>query len=105
MNEWKHILVIAEAGVNHNGDLELARQLIDAAANAGADYVKFQTFKAERLVTATAPKAEYQKSTTGVAESQYEMIRKLELDVEAHQQLIKHCKKTADPFFVYGFRS
>jgi len=103
MNEWKHILVIAEAGVNHNGDLELARQLIDAAANAGADYVKFQTFKAERLVTATAPKAEYQKSTTGVAESQYEMIRKLELDVEAHQQLIKHCKKRRIRFLSTAF--
>ena len=96
-------LIIAEAGVNHNGDLKLARQLIDAAANAGADYVKFQTFKAERLVTVNAPKAEYQKSITGVAESQYEMISKLELDVEAHQQLIKHCRERQIRFLSTAF--
>ena len=95
--------IIAEAGVNHNGDMKLARQLIDAAADAGVDYVKFQTFKAEKLVTTTAPKAEYQKSTTGVAESQYEMIRKLELDVEAHQQLIEHCKKRRIRFLSTAF--
>ena len=95
--------IIAEAGVNHNGDIELARQLIDVAADAGVDYVKFQTFKAERLVTAKAPKAEYQKSTTGVAESQYEMIRKLELDVDTHKELIKHCRKRQVRFLSTAF--
>ena len=71
--------IIAEAGVNHNGDLDLARQLVDAAVRAGADAVKFQTFKADRIVTPDAPKAEYQKQTTGTTESQWELIRRLEL--------------------------
>lgn len=79
-------LIIAEAGVNHNGDLELARKLIDVAANAGADIVKFQTFEAERLVTKSAKKADYQNSATGnAAESQYEMLKKLELSKENHE--------------------
>jgi N,N'-diacetyllegionaminate synthase len=71
--------IIAEAGVNHNGDITLAKKLVDAAVEAGADAVKFQTFKAENVVTLTAEKAEYQKNTTGMGESQYEMIKKLEL--------------------------
>jgi len=71
--------IIAEAGVNHNGDIALAKKLIDAAVEAGADAVKFQTGKAENVVTSTAEKAEYQKTTTGATESQYEMIKKLEL--------------------------
>lgn len=71
--------IIAEAGVNHNGDIVLAKKLIDAAVESGADAVKFQTFKAENVVTLTAEKAEYQKNTTGTRESQYEMIKKLEL--------------------------
>ena len=70
--------IIAEAGVNHNGDVALAKKLIDAAVEAGANAVKFQTFKTENVVTLTAEKAEYQKTTTGTAESQYEMIKKLE---------------------------
>jgi N,N'-diacetyllegionaminate synthase len=83
--------IIAEAGVNHNGDIESARQLIDVAVEAGADAVKFQTFKAERLVTLDAPKAAYQLRNTEVAESQYEMLRRLELSKEAHHTLMNHC--------------
>lgn len=86
------IFIIAEAGVNHNGSLELAKALIDVAADAGADAVKFQTFKADRLVSKTAQKAQYQKQTTDAAETQYEMIKKLELNAEAHHKLIAHCK-------------
>ena len=88
-----HTFIIAEAGVNHNGDIKNAKKLIDIAATAGADAVKFQTFKAERLVSATAPKAEYQMQTTDPSESQQEMIRRLELSLEAHQELNSYCQK------------
>ena len=84
--------IIAEAGVNHNGDLHLAHQLIDGAVNAGADAIKFQTFKAERLATADAPKAAYQLATTNAGESQFEMLQRLELDSDAHRALIAHCR-------------
>lgn len=86
------IFIIAEAGVNHNGSLEIAKALIDVAAGAGADAVKFQTFKADRLVSKTAQKAQYQKQTTDATETQYEMIKKLELDEAAHHELIAYCK-------------
>ncbi len=86
------LFIIAEAGVNHNGSLELARKLIDVAREAGADAVKFQTFKADRLVSKTAQKAVYQQQTTDAAESQYDMIKKLELDEAAHRELIAYCK-------------
>ncbi|MBN1840604.1 MAG: N-acetylneuraminate synthase [Campylobacterales bacterium] len=86
------VFIIAEAGVNHNGSLEIAKKLIDVASEAGADAVKFQTFKADKLVSKTAQKADYQKETTGVDESQYAMIKKLELDEMAHHELIKHCQ-------------
>src|SRR4051812_20100257 len=85
--------IIAEAGVNHNGSLETARRLIDVAAVAGADAVKFQTFKAERLATPDAPKAEYQLRATGAAESQFEMLRRLELSPEAHRELMLYCSE------------
>jgi N,N'-diacetyllegionaminate synthase len=84
--------VIAEAGVNHNGDLNLARRLVDAAVAAGADAIKFQTFSAERLVTRAAPKAEYQIRTTDAHESQFEMLERLELDAEAHLDLVRYCR-------------
>jgi len=84
-------LIIAEAGVNHNGDLELAKQLIDVAADAGADVVKFQTFNADRQATGFAKKAGYQTQTTGSEESQRDMLRRLELTSEMHKELIEHC--------------
>lgn len=84
--------LIAEAGVNHNGDLSLAHQLIDVAVQAGADAIKFQTFKAERLATPDASKAEYQLQATNAGESQFEMLRRLELDAEAHRGLLAHCR-------------
>lgn len=85
------IFIIAEAGVNHNGSLEIAKTLIDVAAQSGADAVKFQTFKADKLVSKTAQKASYQKQMTDADESQYAMIKKLELDERAHHQLIDYC--------------
>lgn len=96
-------LIIAEAGVNHNGDMELARQLIDIAADAGADIVKFQTFKADRLVTVHARKADYQTQTTDADESQHAMIRRLELSREMHAELIAHCRSREIAFFSTGF--
>jgi N,N'-diacetyllegionaminate synthase len=85
------IFIIAEAGVNHNGSLEIAKALIDVASQSGADAVKFQTFKADKLVSKTAQKASYQKQTTDADESQYAMIKKLELDERAHHELIEYC--------------
>ena len=102
MNQDK-VLVIAEAGVNHNGSLDTAKQLIDVAAEAGADKVKFQTFSADRLVTISADKAEYQTQTTDPSESQHTMIRKLELSGEMHEELIAHCAKRNIGFFSTGF--
>lgn len=97
------VLIIAEAGVNHNGDLNLARQLIDSAAEAGADLIKFQTFNAERLVTQSAPKAEYQTRTTGKAQSQLEMLKQLELSPVMHEKLVAHCQQKKIEFFSTGF--
>lgn len=87
------IFIIAEAGVNHNGSLEIAKALIDVAVQSGADAVKFQTFKADKLVSKTAQKASYQKQTTDADESQYTMIKKLELDERAHHELIEYCAR------------
>jgi N,N'-diacetyllegionaminate synthase len=96
-------LIIAEAGVNHNGDLGLAKQLIDAAAAAGADLVKFQTFNASRLVTRTARKADYQTQNTDGKESQHDMLRRLELTENMHHELISHCAVRNIGFFSTGF--
>ncbi len=86
------VFIIAEAGVNHNGSLELAKKLIDVAVEASADAVKFQTFKADKLVSIFAQKADYQKQTSSTDETQYEMIKKLELDENVHRVLINYCK-------------
>lgn len=99
----KRVLVIAEAGVNHNGDMVLARRLIDAAADAGADLVKFQTFNADRLVTKDARKADYQTKNTGQNETQHAMLRRLELDESMHHDLIAHCASRGIGFFSTGF--
>ena len=97
------VLVIAEAGVNHNGDLAMAKSLIDAAADAKADLVKFQTFSAEALATPNANMAEYQAKNTGSTSTQLEMLRQLELRHEDHESLIAHCKMRGVGFFSTAF--
>ena len=87
------VFIIAEAGVNHNGSLKTAKKMVDAAAKAGADAVKFQTFNAGSLVSKYAPKAGYQKKATGGAGSQLEMLKRLELDLKAHKELLRYCRK------------
>ena len=87
------VFIIAEAGVNHNGSIKVAQELIDMAVEAGADAVKFQTFKAENLVSKVAEKAEYQKKTTDALESQFDMIKGLELDLDTHRKLIIYCQE------------
>lgn len=95
-------LIIAEAGVNHNGSIEMAKQLIDAAAIAGVDYVKFQTFKAEKLVTKEAKQAEYQQRNAA-DESQYAMLKKLELSQAQHEELVSYCKQKGVRFLSTAF--
>lgn len=97
------VLIIAEAGVNHNGDINMAKKLIDVAAEAGADLVKFQTFNADRLVTESASKAEYQKLSGDGNESQRTMLRNLELTEAMHHELIAHCALRGIGFFSTGF--
>lgn len=99
----KRALIIAEAGVNHNGDTALAKQLIDVAAAAGADLVKFQTFNADRLATRAAQQADYQHQTTDSTESQHKMLRRLELSEAMHTELIAHCAARNIGFFSTGF--
>ena len=99
----KKVFLIAEAGVNHNGNKNLAFQLIDAAVSAGADAVKFQTFKAEKIALSTAPKAQYQLNTTDAKESQLEMLKKLELSPELHIELIRYCQQHAIQFMSTAF--
>lgn len=98
----KHVLIIAEAGVNHNGSIEMAKQLIDAAAVAGVDYVKFQTFKAEKLVTKEAKQAEYQQRNAK-GNSQYAMLKKLELSEAQHEELIAYCMEKGVKFLSTAF--
>lgn len=97
------VFIIAEAGVNHNGSLDMALKLIDVAADAGADAVKFQTFKADKVVSRFAPKAEYQTRNTGAVDSQLEMVKKLELNEEQHIVLVEHCRKRGIEFMSTPF--
>lgn len=100
----KKVLIIAEAGVNHNGDIMIAKKLIDAASHAKADYVKFQSFKADKLVSPTAKKAEYQSKNIGDNDDfQYNMLKKLELSDQDHIELISYCKKKDIKFFSTAF--
>lgn len=100
----KHTIIIAEAGVNHNGSIELAKQLVDKAVEAGVDYIKFQTFKASKLVTKAAKQAEYQQKNIGKdGDSQYKMLKKLELSPEDHEVLIAYCKEKGIKFFSTAF--
>ena len=100
----KHVIIIAEAGVNHNGDLEKALELIDYAAAADADYVKFQTFKADKLVNTKARKADYQiKNMQGESDTQYEMLKKLEMGDDWYSVLMDRCKEKGIHFLSTGF--
>ena len=101
--EIRPVLVIAEAGVNHNGDINLAKKLIDSATDAGADVVKFQTFVAEKVVITTAAKADYQVLNTGSDDSQFDMLKKLELSPAMHEELTKHCEKREIKFLSTAF--
>ena len=103
MSDKRRVQIIAEAGVNHNGDLSLAKRLVEVAAEAGADIVKFQTFKADRLAAPSAPKARYQKEQTGSSESQRNMLRQLELSEEDHRALAEHCRDCQIDFLSTGF--
>lgn len=96
-------MIIAEAGVNHNGDIDLAKRLVEVAAEAGADYVKFQTFSAARLATRGARKAGYQVNATDAGESQHDMLRRLELSSSAHELLVAHCAACEIGFLSTGF--
>lgn len=96
-------IIIAEAGVNHNGDINIAKRLIEAAAKAQCDYVKFQTFKTQNVVTKYAKKAEYQEKNTGNSETQYEMLVKIEMSYESHYQLVEHCKACNIKFLSTAF--
>lgn len=98
------VLIIAEAGVNHNGSMEIAKQLVDAAVEAGVDIIKFQTFKAEKLVSKAAKQAEYQKKNIGDGnDSQYEMLKKLELSEKDHEELMAYCKEKGIRFWSTAF--
>ena len=99
-----HTLIIAEAGVNHNGSIELAKRLVEKAKEAGVDYIKFQTFKASKLVTKAAKQAEYQQKNIGKeGDSQYQMLKKLELSPEEHEILIDYCHQLGIKFFSTAF--
>lgn len=92
ISEHSTVFIIAEAGVNHNGDIVIAKKMIEVAAQSGANAIKFQTFRAENLVTRRAAKADYQVESTGNSETQYEMLKKLELTPDNHLELMAHCR-------------
>ena len=95
--------IIAEAGVNHNGDINLAKKLIDVAVEAGADAVKFQTFKAEEVISEVAPMAEYQKKNVGKERSQIEMVKELELSFDDFKELKDYCDEKGIMFLSTPF--
>ena len=97
------VLIIAEAGVNHNGSMDTAKKLIDAAAEAGVDYVKFQTFKADKMVTKTASRATYQDTNTRDKDSQFDMLKKLEISEDMHLELIHYCQSKKIKFLSTAF--
>ena len=101
----QHVLIIAEAGVNHNGSLDIAKKLVDKAVEAGVDIIKFQTFKSEKLVSKSAKQAEYQKKNIGseADDSQYNMLKKLELSEQDHQELMAYCKEKGIRFWSTAF--
>jgi N,N'-diacetyllegionaminate synthase len=100
----RHTLIIAEAGVNHNGSIAIAKQLVDRAVDAGVDIIKFQTFKSEKLVSKSARQAEYQQRNIGKKnEGQYAMLKRLELSEQAHEELIAYCKERNIRFFSTAF--
>ena len=104
MMNLNHTLIIAEAGVNHNGSMEIAKRLIDVAADAGVDIIKFQTFKADKLVSKDAQKAKYQKENISDGnDSQYDMLKSLELNADQHEELIEYCCKKGIRFFSTAF--
>lgn len=99
----RSVFIIAEAGVNHNGDIRIAKKMVDVAANAGVNAIKFQTFKAESLVSKYTPKADYQKRNTGIGESQFAMIKKLELSNKEFKDLYDYCNKKRITFLSSPF--
>ena len=103
MTSTQRTLIIAEAGVNHNGDFLLAKKLVDVSKDAGADIIKFQTFQANQLATNRAEKAEYQKQTSGISEGQLEMLKRLELSPEQHEELIRYCNQIGIEFLSTAF--
>jgi N,N'-diacetyllegionaminate synthase len=98
-----HTIIIAEAGVNHNGSIKIAKKMIDVASKAGADFIKFQTFKSENLVTKKAEQAQYQKKNDETNQTQFEMLKKLELDLKSHEELISYCNKKNIQFLSTAF--
>ncbi|MDP2939778.1 MAG: N-acetylneuraminate synthase [Candidatus Omnitrophota bacterium] len=99
----KKVFIIAEAGVNHNGSLVIATRLVDAAEKSGVDAIKFQTFRVENIATINSPKAAYQKKTSRDMQSQFEMLKKLQLNINAHRKLIDYCKKKKIMFLSSAF--
>ena len=103
LNPSQEVVIIAEAGVNHNGDINLAFELIDAAADAGADFVKFQTFDASKLASKSAKKARYQMSADRTDMGQLEMLKRLELSYSDHEKLVQKCNERSIGFFSTAF--